>query len=131
MGEVMTGEKILVVDDEEVIRDVCSQILEDEGYTVETASSGMEALKLVSDHVFDAVVTDIMMPDMSGLEFLEVIKRTSLEICSVVITGLGTFEMATQSDRLGAGEFVVKPFTPDELSAAVRKALERGPRPQG
>jgi DNA-binding NtrC family response regulator len=120
----MSGEKILVVDDEDVIRDVCCQILEDEGYEVETASSGVEALRLVSDEPFDAVITDIMMPDMSGLEFLEIIKRTSMDICSVVITGLGTFEMATQSDRLGAREFVVKPFTPSELSEALRKALE-------
>jgi DNA-binding NtrC family response regulator len=120
----VAGEKILIVDDEEVIRDVCLQILSGDGYLVTTASSGMEALRLVSDNDFDAVITDIMMPDMSGLEFLEVIKRTSMDISSVVITGLGTFEMATQSDRLGAKEFVVKPFTPDELSSAVRKALE-------
>ncbi|RJQ43624.1 MAG: response regulator [Gaiellales bacterium] len=121
--------KVLVVDDEEVIRDVCSQILENEGYEVVTAASGMEALRLVSsgDEHFDVVVTDIMMPDMSGLELLEVIRRTSLDINPVVITGLGTFEMATQSDRLGAKEFVVKPFTPDELSEAVRKAV--GPHP--
>lgn len=122
----MPKEKILVVDDEEVIRDVCSQILQEEGYQVVAAASGMEALRLVSDDAFDAVVTDIMMPDMSGLELLEVIKRTSLEIRSVVITGLGTFEMATQSDRLGAREFVVKPFTPDELANAVSKALGHG-----
>lgn len=120
----MAGEKILIVDDEEVIRDVCLQILRDEGYRVMAASSGMEALRMVSENVFDAVVTDIMMPDMSGLEFLEVIKQTSLEISSIVITGLGTFEMATMSDRLGAKEFVVKPFTPDELSKAVRNALD-------
>lgn len=121
----MAGEKILIVDDEEVIRDVCSQILEGEGYCVTTACSGMEALRLVSDggNPFDAVVTDIMMPDMSGLELLEIIRKTSMDISPVVITGLGTFEMATQSDRLGAREFVVKPFTPDELSSAVRKAL--------
>lgn len=120
----MAGEMILVVDDENVIRDVCTQILRDEGYRVMSASSGMEALRLVSEHVFDAVITDIMMPEMSGLELLEVIKRTSLDIKPIVITGLGTFEMATQSDRLGAKEFVVKPFTPDELSTAVRKALD-------
>lgn len=120
----VAGEQILIVDDEEVIRDVCLQILRDDGYRVMAASSGMEALRLVSEQVFDAVITDIMMPDMSGLELLEIIKRTSLDISSIVITGLGTFEMATQSDRLGAREFVVKPFTPDELSNAVRKALD-------
>lgn len=119
----MPYEKILVVDDEEVIRDVCSQILENLGYLVVTAGSGREALKLVSEDIFDVVITDIMMPDMSGLELLEVIKRTSLDIRPVVITGLGTFEMATQADRLGASEFVVKPFTPNELAEAVGKAL--------
>ncbi|MHB9053295.1 MAG: response regulator [Thermoleophilia bacterium] len=120
----MSKENVLVVDDEEVIRDVCEQILAGEGYRVTTAASGKEALHLVSENAFDAVVTDIMMPDMSGLELLEVIKSTSMDISAVVITGLGTFDMATQSDRLGAREFVVKPFTPDELSAAVRKALD-------
>lgn len=119
----MSTENLLVVDDEEVIRDVCAQILEAEGYKVTTASSGKEALHLMSENKFDAVVTDIMMPDMSGLDLLEVIRSTNMDISSVVITGLGTFDMATQSDRLGAREFVVKPFTPDELSRAVRKAL--------
>lgn len=119
----MSEENVLVVDDEAVIRDVCEQILKGEGYAVTTAASGREALRLVSENSFDALVTDIMMPDMSGLELLEIIKRTSLEVSTIVITGLGTFDMATQSDRLGAREFVVKPFTPDELSEAVRKAL--------
>lgn len=121
----MIDETVLVVDDEEVIRDVCAKILESEGYQVTTAASGKEALRLVSQTVFDAVVTDIMMPDMTGLELLEVIKSTDLDVSTIVITGLGTFDMATQSDRLGAREFVVKPFTPDELSRAVRKALAK------
>lgn len=121
----MAEQNVLVVDDEEVIRDVCSQILSGEGYRVTTAASGKEALHLVSENEYDAVVTDIMMPDMSGLELLEVIKSTNMKVSTVVITGLGTFDMATQSDRLGAREFVVKPFTPDELSQAVRKALGR------
>lgn len=121
----MSEENVLVVDDEAVIRDVCEQILEGEGYAVTTAASGKEALRLVSENSFDAVVTDIMMPDISGLELLEIIKRTSLDVSTIVITGLGTFDMATQSDRLGASEFVVKPFTPDELSEAVRKALRK------
>lgn len=119
----MTAEKVLVVDDEEVIRDVCAQILTNEGYEVATASSGKQALRMVSEITYDAVVTDIMMPDMSGLELLEILRSTNLDVCMIVITGLGTFDMATQSDRLGAHEFVVKPFTPDELSEAVRKAL--------
>lgn len=119
----MSDQNVLVVDDEEVIRDVCSQILAGEGYSVTTAASGKEALHLVSENNYDVVVTDIMMPDMSGLELLEVIKSTNLGVSTVIITGLGTFDMATQSDRLGAREFVVKPFTPDELSEAVRKAI--------
>lgn len=121
----MENESVLVVDDEEVIRDVCTQILESEGCMVTTASSGQEALQLVDENDYDAVVTDIMMPDMSGLELLEAIADRKQEMGAVVITGLGTFEMATQSDMMGAQEFVVKPFTPDELSGAVKKALGR------
>ncbi len=116
-------ENVLVVDDEEVIRDVCAEILAGEGYLVTTASTGQEALHLVSENSYDAVVTDIMMPDMSGLDLLEVIRSTSIDVTAIVITGLGTFDMATKSDRLGAREFVVKPFTPLELSRAVSKAL--------
>lgn len=124
----MTDDKILVVDDEEVIRDVCVQILEADGRNVTTASSAAEALRLCSGNDYDLVVTDIMMPDMSGLELLEAIAVENQGLGAVVITGLGTFEMATRSDRLGAREFVVKPFTPDELSQAVQKALkEKGP----
>lgn len=119
----MLKKNVLVVDDEEIIRNVCRQILEGEGYEVETACSGKEALHEVGETDFDVLVTDIMMPDMTGLELLEVIKSTSLNISVVIITGVGTFDMATQADRLGAREFVVKPFTPDELSVAVRKAL--------
>ncbi len=121
----MSQERILVVDDEEVIREVCEQILIAEGYAVTIAASGKKALHLVSENNFDAIVTDIMMPDMSGLELLEVIKSTNLDVSAIVITGLGTFDMATQSDRLGAREFVVKPFTPDELVQAVGKALNK------
>lgn len=124
-GKAMENESVLVVDDEEVIRDVCTQILESEGCMVTTASSGQEALQLVDENDYDAVVTDIMMPDMSGLELLEAISDRNQPMGAVVITGLGTFEMATQSDMMGAQEFVVKPFTPDELSKAVKKALAR------
>ena len=98
----MSQENVLVVDDEEVIRDVCRQILTRDGYFVTTAASGREALHLVSENEYDAVITDIMMPDMSGLELLEVKKSTNLDVGTIVITGLGTFDMATQSDRPGA-----------------------------
>ncbi len=121
----MIDESILVVDDEEVIRDVCTQILAEEGYDVTTASTGKQALHLVSSKRFDAVITDIMMPDMSGLDLLEIIKKAGMDISTIVITGLGTFDMATQADRLGAREFVVKPFTPAELKEAVAKALDK------
>ncbi len=121
----MIDESILVVDDEEVIREVCTQILEGEGYKVTTASTGKQAIHLVGSRHFDAVITDIMMPDMSGLDLLEIIKKAGMDISTIVITGLGTFDMATQSDRLGAREFVVKPFTPSELKEAVAKALDK------
>lgn len=123
----MNNESVLIVDDEEVIRDVCAQILEAEGCRVTTAATAHEALRLVEQDSFDAVVTDIMMPDMSGLELLQAIAGKGGSVGTVVITGLGTAEMANRSNRLGAGEFVVKPFTPDELSRAVQKALDDRP----
>lgn len=123
----MNNESVLIVDDEEVIRDVCAQILEAEGCRVMTAATASEALRLVDENSFDAVVTDIMMPDMSGLELLQAITVRDGAMGTVVITGLGTAEMAGRSESLGAGQFVVKPFTPDELSEAVRRALEERP----
>ena len=120
---MVSKKNVLIVDDEEVIRDVCVQILSAEGYEVSTAASCEEALRLISEHVYDAMVTDIMMPEMSGLELLEILRSSNLDMRTVVITGLGTFDMATQTDRLGAREFLVKPFTPEELSEAVRKAM--------
>lgn len=127
MKEELKDERVLIVDDEEVIREVCAQILEAEGCRVTTAATADEALRLVDENSFDAVVTDIMMPDMSGLELLQALAGKDGTMGTVVITGMGTSEMASRSDSLGAGEFVVKPFTPNELSEAVRKALERRP----
>lgn len=127
LKDELKDERVLIVDDEEVIRDVCAQILEAEGCRVMTAATVSEALRLVDENSFDAVVTDIMMPDMSGLELLEAIAGRDGAMGTVVITGLGTSEMAGRSESLGAGQFVVKPFTPDELSEAVRRALQERP----
>lgn len=127
LKDELKDERVLIVDDEEVIRDVCAQILEAEGCRVTTAATASEALRLVDENSFDAVVTDIMMPDMSGLELLQAITGRDSAMGTVVITGLGTAEMAGRSESLGAGQFVVKPFTPDELSEAVRRALQERP----
>jgi len=122
---VMTGEKILVVDDSEGTRNLCSKILEKEGYAVQTAGNGEEALKLVGENSFDLVVTDLMMPVMDGMELLEQVKKSNPRIPVIIITAYASVATAVEAIKKGAYDYVPKPFNPGELQVTVEKALER------
>jgi len=93
----MAGEKILVVDDEEMIRNLCSHILEAEGYAVTAVSHGAAALEELAKGAADLMVTDIRMPGMDGLELFERVKKANPDIVTVVITGHGTLDTAIES----------------------------------
>jgi putative nucleotidyltransferase with HDIG domain len=121
----MAGEKILVVDDEHMIRNLCSHILSDERYQVTTVSNGAAALEELERSSADLLITDIKMPGMDGLELFERVKGMSQDIVTVFITGHGTLDTAIESLMRGVDGFVLKPFTQEELVSAVERAISR------
>ncbi len=121
----MSGEKILVVDDEEMIRDLCLHILTAEGYQVTTAPNGAVAFDTLSRNEIDMLVTDIKMPGMDGLELFERVKQLNQDIVTIFITGHGTLDTAIESLMRGVDGFVLKPFTQEELLGAVDRAITR------
>lgn len=121
----MAGEKILVVDDEDMIRDLCCHILTAEGYQVVAAPNGIAALEELRRNDMDLLITDIKMPGMDGLELFERVKQLNLEIVTIFITGHGTLDTAIESLMRGVDGFVLKPFTQEELLSAVERAVTR------
>ncbi len=116
---------ILVIDDEEAMRDSCRQVLTREGYNVEVAIDGVSGLRMANDLKPDMVLVDLKMPGISGQEVLERINDLDQSISTVVITGYATVSAAVESMRYGACDFLPKPFTPNELRSVVRRSLER------
>ena len=118
--------RILVVDDEEIVVRSCVRILGDDGdCEVESAQDGLEALKKIDDSHFDVLILDIMMPRMDGLEVLRRVKETHPDIDVIMVTGLSQIDTAVRSMKLGAFDYLPKPFDPDELKLVVKRALER------
>ncbi len=120
----MISKKILVADDDEGLRKIIEFNLEQEGYDVITASDGKEALKLYDEHDPALVITDIKMPELDGIELLEEIRRRDVEKLVVVITAFGAIDTAVEAMKLGAYDYITKPFNREELRLVVRKALE-------
>lgn len=118
-------EKVLLVDDEEGIRNVLKLTIADAGYSVLTAANGAEALDVLTDTEVPLVVTDIKMPGMDGLELLQKIKRTWPDSEVIMITGHGDIDSAIDSLRLGAADFITKPFPDDALHIALERALQK------
>lgn len=119
--------KILVIDDEQIIRDGCSRILSKDGWEVITAENGKQGLALIQDRLksLDVILLDLMMPGMNGMEVLERALTISPELLIIVITGYATVESAVEAMKKGAYDFISKPFTPDQLRIVVKRALER------
>jgi two-component system phosphate regulon sensor histidine kinase PhoR len=122
---VPTGETILVVDDEKVIRDGCSRILGPEGYRVLTSVHGQEALAVMAREAVNVVLCDLKMPVMGALEVLEAVGGKYPDVPVIIITGHGTVESAVECMRKGAYDFVTKPFRADHLTLIVERALEK------
>jgi len=120
----MNKPRILVIDDEEIVRISCGKCLAPEGYHVDAAANGAEGLRLTRENDYDLILTDLNMPDMDGLEFLTTMKETQSEAKVIMITGYSTGEHAAEASRLGAYDYIEKPFTPDTLIAAVKGALQ-------
>lgn len=121
----MIPKRILIVDDEENFRHMLSVILIKEGYEVETASNGEEGLKKAVASPFDQILCDIRMPRMDGLEFLKAIQKMGAEATIIVMSAYGTVDIAIEAMKLGAYDYISKPFKPDEIILTLRKAEER------
>lgn len=121
----MSMGRILVVDDEESIREFFQIMLKREGYDVLTASNGREALECLKKGGVDLAISDIQMPEMSGMELLSAIKETDPEMAMIMITAFGSTETAVEAMKLGAYDYIQKPFKIDEVKIIIRQALER------
>ena len=115
------NEKILVVDDEDIIRESLSYILKKEKYEVDEASNGRIAFNMLKETSYDLVITDIEMPEMKGIELLEEVKKINLQTNTIVITAYGSMETAIASLRSGASDYILKPVEFDELLIKVKK----------
>lgn len=116
---------ILVIDDEQIVHESVQRILEEEGYLVEGALRVDQALAMLADRTYDLVLTDLMMPDRNGMEVIEAVARDHPEIGVVMFTGFATVESAVQSMKLGALDYLPKPFTPQELVDVIKISLEK------
>lgn len=116
--------KILVIDDEEVVLDSCTQVLSAENCQVATAPNGTDGLKLVETFEPELVFIDLKMPGLSGFDVLERLRTNHPEIEAIVITGYATVSSAIEAMKKGAFDFLPKPFTPEELRLITRRALE-------
>ena len=122
----MQAQSILVVDDEPEMRLAVSHALSRSGYSVETAANGFEGLDKFKSEQFNIVITDVKMPDLSGLDVLAEVKKMSPEVPVIMITAYGTINRAVDAMKEGAADYILKPFSFETLKAAVKKL---GPRP--
>jgi signal transduction histidine kinase len=116
---------ILVIDDDESMRDSCTQILTKDGFQAEIAKDGSSGLEKIKETKPDLVLIDLKMPGINGLEVLEKTKEIDPNIIAVVITGYATVESAVEAMKKEAYDFLPKPFTPDELRIIIKRGLER------
>jgi DNA-binding NtrC family response regulator len=117
--------RVLIVDDEVQVCRSCEKILAREGYAVASVADGHEALRRLQGEPFDLVVTDLKMAEMGGQELLEALRHRFPDIVPIVMTGYPSVSSAVETMKVGAFDYLAKPFTPAEMAAVVRKAWER------
>ncbi len=123
---------VVVIDDEESIREGCRQVLESEGYLALVANDGAQGIRMVEENKPKLVLLDLRMPNVGGIEVLERLPRIDPRIVPIVITGYGTVDSAVASMKLGAFDFIAKPFNMDQLLDVVTRGMARhaeAPRP--
>ncbi len=116
--------RILIVDDDPAINDGCGQVLTRQGYEVSQAESGSRAWSLVDQYDFDLILLDLKLPDINGLDLLRRIRSRDTMVPVVMITAYGTVQNAVEAMRMGADDFLPKPFEPDELRFVVQRTLK-------
>ena len=125
----MERARILIVDDEAVIRDGLKRVLEGESFVVETCSSGYSAIEIMQRREFDLIITDLKMPGMSGIEVLKSVRTLQPDIPVILITGYASIDTAVEAMKNGAADYISKPFAPDLLLEKVRNALNQRTMP--
>ena len=123
--------RILIVDDETVIRDALKRILDSRRFFVEACSSGYGAIDLLHKQDFDLIVTDLKMPGMSGIEVLKAVKALQPNVPVIIITGYATVDTAVEAMKNGAFDYLSKPFSPDQFLEKVEEALKERKRMRG
>ncbi|MDY7031850.1 MAG: sigma-54 dependent transcriptional regulator [Thermodesulfobacteriota bacterium] len=121
----MPNKQILIIDDEENMRHMLSTLLGKEGFNIVTASSGKEGMKCLEKADFDVILCDVRMPEMDGLAFLKELQGKKTESPVIMMSGYGTIDTAIEAMKLGAYDYISKPFKPDEIILTLKKAEER------
>jgi|GEM_PF-380883 diguanylate cyclase (GGDEF)-like protein len=116
--------RVLVVDDEVLVRTLLTDILEEEGYAVETAENGQDGIRLLEDQSFDMVISDIVMPKKNGIEVLVAAKRIDPNLPVIMITGYPSVDTVIRLVKLGSSDYITKPFNVDLIRVTVAKVLE-------
>jgi DNA-binding NtrC family response regulator len=119
----MITSQILIVDDDEAIRELLKEFFQGLGYEVATAVNGSEGLKLASHHNFDCIISDHLMPDINGLELLEQIREQNRKVPFLMITGYPTIETAVEVMKRGAYDYITKPLELEDVRIKVERAL--------
>lgn len=115
---------ILVIDDENVICNACRQILAEKGHAVDRCLTGKHGLRAIAEGTHDLILLDMKLPDIDGMEILKAVRQKGPAApCVIVMTGYSTMSNALQAMKLGAADYLAKPFTDDELVEAVEKAV--------
>jgi DNA-binding NtrC family response regulator len=117
-------QKILIIDDDQALHRVFTRILQKEGYAVETAETGKEAIEKIKNTHFDAALIDVKLPDINGLDLLPLFTKTASSMVKIVITGYDIPEGRTGALKLGADDFFKKPLPPQVLLKAIKEQLE-------
>ena len=121
----MTGERILVIDDEEIICTLLKDTLTDEGYQVETVTNGTDGLeKLIRGEPFDILLTDIRMPKKDGIQVLKEAKNRVPDIITIIMTGYPSIETIRESSEYNAFDYITKPLDPDEVCECIKRSIE-------
>lgn len=117
--------KILIVDDEQSYRQLLSLVFEEQGNDIRTAMNGRQALELLAHHPADIIISDVKMPDMDGIEMLRAVRETQPDLGVILMTAFASVETAREAFKLGADDFIQKPFDVEELKLIVKKTLEK------
>ena len=118
MTETEVNARVLVVEDEEIVRDILLKVLTEEGYRVDAVETGEDGLKALDSHLYDLVLLDLNLPGMHGLNVLSAAPATQTDAQFIVMTAFGTVDTAVEAMRLGAYDYINKPFRTEELPSS-------------